>query len=94
MDEASWFCCASWSADGLPLAGGSLFRCAGTGVPECAATGDMRLTLSLGVEHAGRAEGGIGLVGVGGPEIACAGTGTGFAGRTVASRAVRLGVDG
>ena len=27
----------------------------------------MRLTLSLGVEHAGRAEGGIGLVGVGGP---------------------------
>lgn len=49
------------------MAGGCRFRCAGTVVPECAATGDMRLTLSLGVEHAGRAEGGIGLVGVGGP---------------------------
>ena len=44
--------------------------------------------MSLGVEHAGRGEGGIGLVGVGGPEIACAGTGAGtvFAGRAVASR--------
>lgn len=51
----------------------------------------MRLTLSLGVEHAGRAKGGIGLVGVGGPEIACAGSGTGFAGRA-SQRAVRRGV--
>jgi hypothetical protein len=52
----------------------------------------MRLTLSLGVEHAGRAEGGIGLVGVGGPEIACAGAGTEFAGQA-SLRAVRRGVD-
>lgn len=47
VEEVWCWAKTSWSAGGLPLAGASRFRCAGTVVPGCAATGDMRLTLSL-----------------------------------------------
>lgn len=53
---------ASWEADRLSLAeaGGSRFRCAGIEVPVCAATGAMRLTLSLGLSTPGRGWVGLG----------------------------------